>query len=174
MYRHVRFVLISFAILFIIITLISLLIPFNVRISRAVDIKGSKSEVMAQLANPENWKKWYPGTDTLPYLVVDGQIKGITYGRGGTKGLLLTGVTDTSVTATNAGTDSRRINTGWNVIAHRDTNTVTVQWYMDFKLRWYPWEKFSSLLFDKQYGSGMEKGLQNLKKLVEKDSTVTQ
>lgn len=167
MYRHVRFVLISFVVLFIVVTLISLVIPFNVRISRAADIRASKREVMEQLANPVNWKKWYPGTDTLPYLYVNGEIKGITYGRNGSKGLLLHEVTDTSVTTENTGTGARRIKMGWNIITHKDTSSVTVQWYMDFKLRWYPWEKFSSLIYDKQYGSMMEAGLTNLKKLTE-------
>jgi hypothetical protein len=154
-------------ILFIIITLISLLIPSNVRISRAIDIAASKRKVMEQLSDPVNWKKWMAGTDTLPYLYVDGQVKGVTYGKEGTKGLLLMNVTDTSVSATNTGINARRIDIGWNIISHADTNSVTVQWYMDFKLRWYPWEKFSSLLFDKQYGAGMEKGLNNLKKLAQ-------
>jgi hypothetical protein len=38
---------------------------------------------------------------------------------------------------------------------------------MDFRLRWYPWEKFSSLLFEKQYGTQMEAGLESLKQLAE-------
>jgi hypothetical protein len=42
---------------------------------------------------------------------------------------------------------------------------------MDFRLRWYPWEKFSSLLFEKSYGLTMEKGLNNIKKLSEADRT---
>jgi len=42
-----------------------------------------------------------------------------------------------------------------------------VQWWMDFKLRWYPWEKFSSLFFENIYGAQMEKGLDNLKRLAE-------
>jgi hypothetical protein len=167
MYKHVRFVIISLAVLFIIITLISLTIPFNVRISRATDLKASKREVMEQLSNPSNWKKWYPGTDTLPYLYIDGVIKGITYGKNSTKGLQLMEITDTSVIAHNIGTGARRIKMGWNLISHADTNSVTIQWYMDFKLRWYPWEKFASLVYDKQYGTMMERGLANLKKLTE-------
>jgi hypothetical protein len=37
---------------------------------------------------------------------------------------------------------------------------------MDFKLRWYPWEKFSSLLLEKRYGPVMEQGLAKLKKSI--------
>jgi hypothetical protein len=44
-----------------------------------------------------------------------------------------------------------------------------LQWYFDIKLRWYPWEKFGSIVFDKQLGPPMEKSLGNLKKLLEKN-----
>ncbi len=44
---------------------------------------------------------------------------------------------------------------------------TVVQWYFDFKLNWYPWEKFGSITFDKQVGPVMEQSLNNLKKLVE-------
>jgi hypothetical protein len=40
---------------------------------------------------------------------------------------------------------------------------------MQFKLRWYPWEKFASLLFEKQYGTQMEAGLNKLKAYLEKE-----
>jgi hypothetical protein len=90
---------------------------------------------------------WYPGADSATSLPV------------------ITATTDSSVTAitiTNAG---RKGITGWNVMHTAYPGTVTVQWYMDFRLRWYPWEKFSGLLFEKRYGPVMEKGLENLKNI---------
>jgi hypothetical protein len=38
---------------------------------------------------------------------------------------------------------------------------------MDFKLKWYPWEKFKSLFYENFYGVQMEQGLSNLKELSE-------
>jgi hypothetical protein len=66
---------------------------------------------------------------------------------------------------------SKKIISGWKVISYAQPGSTTLQWYMDFKLRWYPWEKFSSLLFEKSYGLKMEQGLNNIKKLVEGDRT---
>jgi hypothetical protein len=43
-----------------------------------------------------------------------------------------------------------------------------VQWYFDFHQPWYPWEKFASINFDKQWGPVMEKSLDNLKNIVER------
>ena len=58
----------------------------------------------------------------------------------------------------------RAILNGWKCISHVQSDSTTVQWYMDFHLRWYPWEKFASLLFEQSYGPKMEQGLGNLKK----------
>ena len=74
-------------------------------------------------------------------------------------------VTDSSVVYYLAGAGSKKVDNGWNLV--REQGSLTVQWYMDFKLRWYPWEKFSSLLFEKQYGTQMEIGLAKLKRLAE-------
>jgi len=39
---------------------------------------------------------------------------------------------------------------------------------MDFQLQWYPWQKCGSLLYEGTYGRMMEQGLQNIKKLAQK------
>jgi len=45
---------------------------------------------------------------------------------------------------------------------------TTTQWYFDFYFKWYrPWEKFGSIIYDKQMGPSMEKSLTQLKALVE-------
>jgi hypothetical protein len=60
------------------------------------------------------------------------------------------------------------IQTGWLVAANPQVNSVTIQWYMDFHLQWYPWEKFSSFLFERVYHPQLQQGLDNLKKFLEK------
>jgi hypothetical protein len=60
-----------------------------------------------------------------------------------------------------------RSQTGWRVFESGQPNQVTVQWYIDFHLKWYPWEKFSSLLLEKRYGPMMERGLEKLKSYIE-------
>ena len=60
---------------------------------------------------------------------------------------------------------------GWKNMTISGSDSTTIQWYMDFHLHWYPWEKFGSLLFERSYGPKMELGLSNLKKIVEADRT---
>ena len=165
--RIIKLIIISFIVIFLVITGISLFIPSNIRISKAIDINTTYMyDVAEQLLNSENWKNWCPAQDTLA-------IFGTDYKK------MFEQEIDTSLSAPRnlpdhvifsypSSSHSRKREMGWNIIPGSTPNDVTVQWYMDFHLRWYPWEKFRSLLFEKTYGVQMEKGLANLKAWVEK------
>lgn len=157
--------IISFIVFALLFTGISLFFPSHIRISKAIDINTGKEAVLNQLNNPRNWKTWYPGTDSSSYLMVNGVIKGIQ--TGDQQGIMISGTTDSSILTINVGPHSKKGTSGWIIYDGGLPNTYTVQWYMDFRLRWYPWEKFSSLLLEKRYGPMMEKGLANLKARLE-------
>ena len=164
--RVIKLGLISIVFFAIFITIFSLFFPSRVRISKAIDINADKAMVMAEVKDAVNWKKWYPGADSLPPFMVDGKIKGIMTGP--QQAVMIAAVNDSVVLAVNTGPHAKRGETGWNFYATEIPNSVTVQWYMDFHLRWYPWEKFSGLLLEKRYGPMMEKGLEKLKSITEK------
>ncbi len=148
--RIIKLGIISLIFFSLLITGISLFFPSHIRISKAIDINSNRDSVLVQLNDPANWIKWYPRADSLQVV------------------MKITSSSDSSVTAVTSGAGVRETATGWNLYPSSAPNTVTVQWYMDFHLRWYPWEKFSSLLLEKRYGPLMEKGLGNLKTLLEK------
>lgn len=168
--RILRLLIISAVLLFLIVTGMSLLIPFDVRISRATNMKASPAAVWTYVDDMRQWKEWNPFFSGP----VDSQVVYTDTAGGKPAGLNVTG---TSVRWMEKKNDERiasmnkkgfkPVLTGWHIITHPATDSTTVQWYMDFKLRWYPWEKFSSLLFEKNYGTRMEQGLNNLKKLAE-------
>ena len=164
--RIVKLGIISIIFFSILITGISLFFPSHVRISKAIDITTGKDSLMIQIADATNWKNWYPGADTFPLLFIEGKVKGIE--TDSMHGLIIKEVNDSAVLTMNVGPNLKRGGSGWNIFPGRIPNSFTVQWYMDFHLRWYPWEKFSSLLLEKRYGPRMEKGLGKLKKIVEK------
>lgn len=150
MLKIVKLGLISLVFFSLMITLISLFFPSKVRISKAIDINTSKEKLMPLLTDTMQWKKWYPGADSAQLLPA------------------ISSITDSSVVARSTMLNGRSGITGWNLYPSSFPNTLTIQWYMDFKLGWLPWEKFSGLLLEKRYGPLMEKGLENLKKLMEK------
>ncbi|MBK8953439.1 MAG: hypothetical protein IPM85_15440 [Chitinophagaceae bacterium] len=128
----------------VVITLFSLLIPSHIRISKATDINAVREVIMVQVKDSANWKNWYPGADTVK---VESAISAVT---------------DSSVVINTKG----RSESGFILYNPGIPGITTVQWYMDVHLRWYPWEKFSSLLLEKRYGPLMEQGLDKLKKYV--------
>lgn len=150
--RIIKLALISVVFFFLLITGISLFFPSHVRISKAIEINSSTGKIIEQLGSQANWKNWYPGIDSV-------------------KDISITEKNDSSVRATCTGAVSKKIVMGWNIISNKAGGPAVVQWYMDFHLRWYPWEKFSSLLLEKSYGPRMEKGLSDLKKIVDSDSS---
>lgn len=148
--KIIKLGLISVVVFSVMITLFSLFFPSSVRISKAIDINADRQTVLQQISDTASWTNWYPGADSADVLPV------------------ITSVTDSSITANSILQNGRKGITGWNIYQSAVPNTVTVQWYMDFKLRWYPWEKFSGLLFEKRYGPMMETGLEQLKRYLVK------
>lgn len=141
-----KLILISAVAFFLLMLAFSLLIPSRVRISRAVDIQTSRQELMPLVTATAGWEKW--NSLAKP-------------GAGGE--LAITKVTDSLVLA-RFETKGHHIENGLAIYEIKP-GTLTVQWYMDFYLSWYPWEKFGSILYDKQFGPVMEADLKQLKTL---------
>ena len=75
--RLIKLALLSFVFLFLLITGFSLFIPSTVRISRATGIMAPKEVIMKQVAEPGNWKNWFPLNGPAEPMYVNGEIKGI-------------------------------------------------------------------------------------------------
>ena len=164
--KYLKLAFISVIVFFVIITVISLFFPPRVRISRALDINVSKDSLLAVLSQPERWKSWYPGADTFQVMRVMNRTIGY---RVNPEGAILRVMekTDSGVVLESSGAGVRDMKSGWNVFSSPVPNVQTVQWYMDFDLGWYPWEKFSSITFEKRFGPLLEQGLEKLRKYVE-------
>jgi ribosome-associated toxin RatA of RatAB toxin-antitoxin module len=156
--------------LFLLVTGISLFIPSNIRISKAINIAAPADSVFNQVGDPVKWKNWFPGLESSTVFYEAGTVKGVRIGDSSKQYIRITEKKKDEVVA-ELRSGSKKIISGWKLISYVESGSTTLQWYMDFKLRWYPWEKFSSLLFEKSYGIRMEQGLNNIKKLVEADRT---
>ena len=165
--RIIRFIIISLIVIFFITTIISLFIPSHVRIYKAIQINSSRDRVMDQISNAANWRNWYPGADSSKFFYENSEIRGLVLNEHKKQYLVITGLKDDEVTAEYL-LPNKKIPTGWLIAADPNANLVTIQWYMDFHLRWYPWEKFSSFMFEKVYHPQLQQGLDNLKRFLEK------
>ncbi|MFN2458367.1 MAG: SRPBCC family protein [Chitinophagaceae bacterium] len=155
--RFIKLFLLSIMVFFIILTCISLLIPSHIRIAKATDINASADKVFSFIKDTTKWSIWHP-----------------TYGPANSSASLSNRTTQLKIIKNTDSTfilnfeaGKRTVANSWQVYQFPQNRSLTLQWYMDFKLRWYPWEKFSSLLFKKTYGAMMEQGLENIKKVSE-------
>lgn len=143
--RLIKLGAVSVFFLALVVFLMSLLIPSKVRISRAVNILAPKDSILAHLENPAKWSSWnemvHEGTE-ISILSLSG---------------------DSVLTSWKTGKEP--VVSGFAL--EESGGTTVVQWYFDFRLKWYPWEKFGSIVFDKHFGTPMEQSLNKLKKLVE-------
>ena len=158
--RLIKLAIISFIGLFLVIFLLSLLIPSKLRVSRAINIEKPRDSVLKYLVDLREWKKWNVLTNN-PHLT------GVNYSE--------RNFSSDQMSISLVGYDSAQVSTAWNRKG-QDTvkggytltsagSTTVVQAYFDFKVKWYPWEKFGSIVFDNEIGPPLEVSLEQLKKV---------
>lgn len=150
--RFIKLAIISFALIFGLLTAISLLIPSRVRISKAIDLQVPKDSVRSLITDTTAWRSWHPAYQN---------------NRPQSAAITINTITDSLITATISSPGKNSLLNGWQFYTHGESSTYTLQWYIDFKLRWYPWEKFGSLFYEATYGRMIEQGLSNLKNEVQ-------
>lgn len=153
--RLVKLALISFMFFFGIITLISLLIPSHIRISKAIDLNSDGKNALALIANKEKWPLWHPAYETGNDSAQNKWVQQTNW-----KKLIQN---DSVVIVELQPNGKKPIVNGWQIYTHGHSAQTTLQWYMDFQLSWYPWQKFSALFYEGTYGKMMENGLNSLK-----------
>jgi polyketide cyclase/dehydrase/lipid transport protein len=165
--KVIKLAILSFLFLFLIVFGISLFIPSHIRISRAVNLKSSADSVLAEISDMNKWKEWYPGFDTLHLDPLSQENGRLVSAKLSATIISITDARQNEVKAEFKSGNKRPVISGWEARSYNHSDSLTLQWYLDFKLKWYPWEKFFSLAYDKMYGTQMEEGLRNLKKNIE-------
>ena len=150
--RFIKFGIISFVFLFLLLVLISLLFPSHIRLSKAANLPNKRQEILSLLKNDTAWHPAY--RDTATAKVFAGLQKKVLE------------QTDSTYVVQLQQAGRKPVISGWQLYGNPASDSLTLQWYMDFRLGWYPWQKFSSLFYERTYGAMMEKGVANLKEQV--------
>lgn len=147
--RIIKLGLLSFGFLFVLIALISLLFPSHIRLSKATNLPNERQQIFALLKNDTAWHPAYRDTSTVKaFQALDKKI---------------VEQTDSTLVEKLQQQGRKPVVSGWQLYGTPSSDSLTLQWYMDFELGWYPWQKFSSLFYERTYGDMMEKGLANIK-----------
>ncbi len=173
--RLIKAFLVGITGLFIIITLLSLLIPSHVKVSRTIVINNtSKEKIFAQVINLKNWKNWHPlfASDSAVVNVAntaggENESCDIIY-KNKTVHLQIT-KTDTAFIAFIVQAKGENdISNQINFYPLTELNQTRVDWNATTHLKWYPWEKFYAIFIDKLTGPGYEMALNGLKQFTER------
>ncbi|MEP7278051.1 MAG: SRPBCC family protein [Bacteroidota bacterium] len=164
--RFLKLAFISAIVLFGVILLISLLLPSHVRISRAIDISAPAEKIQPLLSDLKQWEQWNEYIQAYHNRVAETDML-----KADEIAIFLSGSSNKLVTTEWQQPSGNKFGSGFAIIRNEGKQGfTTVQWYFDFHLKWYPWEKFQSIIYDGQLGPVMEKSLTRLKKLAERPS----
>lgn len=162
--KLLRLVFFSIVSLFAIASFIGLLLPSMVLVSRAVNISAPKDSIMPYLKDINQWEQWMDGMKQSPAI----KISSPTHADLAGTIVDITSVTDTTVVSSWATKNGSMQLSTIHVIGDATQKTMIVQWQFEQKIKWYPWERFGSMMNDKILGTMMEKNLANLKRLVDR------
>jgi hypothetical protein len=158
--KLIKLALISIIVFSALLVAITITMPSRVRISRAVVINAPADSVWGLIARPENWVRW------------NDYVKLLTDRKAGPEtiesrelNISITGRSDTAIHTLWVQASGKTFPGVFNII--RQENGLTVQWYFDFRVKWYPWEKLGSIIYDKRIGPAMQSSLAALKELAE-------
>lgn len=165
--KIVKLVLISIVFFFLLITIISLFLPSQIRLSKTIEIKCSKEKVLAQLSEPANWRSWYPGMDSAKLFYLLGVPMGLITNEKEQRAIVITEKKNDEVAIEYTVSGKRKILGGWKITEPANKNSVIVQWYTTFHVGWLPWKKFAGMVFERSFSDQMRMGLVKLKEISE-------
>ena len=171
--RFVRFA-ISILVIFIIIFLLSLLLPSKVTVTKSILVSAPLAKVSADIQNLDSWKHWYPAFENKQVNLVNnpsktGIISSVSFDNGNGKQLkldLLESKQDT-INIIIENQSSTKVGYQFILIPHTGGQTQ-IAWNVNTTLGWFPWEKAKGIFLDKMSGPQYEAALVNLKKDIEK------
>jgi len=171
--RWIKLIITGVIGLFIVVTLISLLIPSEIKVSRAVIIHAGIDKISEQVEYIQNWKNWHPmffNSVLLNPLEVDGKIVSCDIIRDENVIHFQVIKSDSShINFLVHSNDQHAIENEILLVPVTEKNAIMVEWRILTRLHWYPWEKFYGIFIDRLTGAGYEKALNNLKDFVERN-----
>lgn len=166
--------------LFAVVTIIGLLIPSSVKISRGVIINADSATLFRALSDVKQWNQWLPWITTDSGAIVQlspvtnqpGSFfrwQGVRYKSAGT--ISIKEIKDDEILLLHELQGMNKADGGFRIRSTGTKGEVTeVLWYMEYKLKWYPWERFYGIFVDHIIGPAFEKGLEQLKNFAEQQN----
>ena len=161
--RLIKLLIISLLVLGLLVTAISALFPSTVIVSRAIEVSATASQIENYVCNLNEWEHWMSDWKENKSVLKDSTMYI------GTQTIKLISKHDTSVTYYWVATGQRPyiVNFEWIPL---QKGIYVIHWSFEQHVKWYPWEKFQTLLNEKVLGYKMEMELANLRDLLLKEN----
>jgi hypothetical protein len=164
--RYIKMALLSFAVFFIMFTVIGLLFPSHIDSVNAVIVNNSRNTVTKEMQPAASWIKWYPFFQPNAGAAVEQQTVDSIFFINDNKRLLLHSIKHDSNTVSFYLAHHRGRVTRHEIMAldiPNDSNQVQLVWKETEKLKWYPWERFRGLVLEKAKKEYLESMLKSFK-----------
>jgi len=141
--QFLKLSIISFIILFFVVTIIGLCFPSTVTVSRAVVVSSSQDTVYKYLSDVKYWKLWMAAADTNTISFLSTKTAGEgTVAKVGTGEVSMIRCTPDSIYTVWKSAKGNIQNSAFTIMHDLRDSNLTVQWYFAQKRNWYPWERF--------------------------------
>lgn len=175
--RIVKLGIICIVVLLVVSSGLSLLFPSHLRVTRSVNIgvlgkseDSVRAAVMGVVTDLRTWEHWETfvkgGAANDRHYSEPSQGAGAWF-KSGSLSIAETAVGIDSVHYHWELSTGKRFESGFYLF-RMQRDSLTVQEWMDFRFRWYPWERLGILLYDKRLGPVLEESLAGLTDYVNK------
>jgi len=158
---------------FLVIGLLSLLLPSKVSLAKSVEINATPGRVRDQILNFDQWKNWYPAFKDENITVIknppfDGMINSVTLDdkKGRNLTLIIIDSVQNKIDIRVKSSSSTKVDYQF-VLIPKANNQILLTWNINTDLGWYPWKRIQGIFLDKFSGEQYEAALSNLKKAAE-------
>jgi hypothetical protein len=158
---------------FILITLISLIIPSRVMTTKSVTVHAPSEKIAAAIKDLQMWRNWHPVFKADPAgIVISQPSTGVgahaDWDQAGKKNSLrITEIFPEGVKISLDRPGEKSVENSLLILPVEEAGTFHIEWRSLTKLKWYPWEKFAGIFVSDMTGPGYEAALNELKKYVE-------
>lgn len=168
MVRNIKLLLVGFGGLVLLLLLMGLAIPSKVKISRGVLLSEDYETVYASLQNVGEWEAWMPWVKYDSTATVsrsensNGGVAVFRWSGNANKNagsIYIVQTRPEEISLLFQFQNNIPAKGGFRIHKVEESEGVELIWFMEYRLRWYPWERFYGIFADKIWGQAFEKGL---------------
>ena len=168
MVQKIKLILIGLTGLSLLFTVIGLIMPSSVKISRGIIVSADSAMVTQKIMDMRSWQTWMTWLQSddgsLVRIEESGDTRSMIWNHLGGKQsgkISLYGVDDDLIRMQFTFPGMNKAEGGIHV---RGTNQhqTEILWMIEYPLRWYPWERFEGIFLDALIGRQLEDSLKKL------------